>query len=102
MTTLLICLEDWTRKTQQNFGRSVFPKEGENWAQFYQRLHGTIFSSPTGALHRAAALGCEVAVQRLILQEGHSVDELDEHGYSPLIHAVWKNALPSVEILLRL
>jgi ankyrin repeat protein len=98
MTTLQV--QDWVSKTAQDFGRSVYPKEGENWQQLYQRLHGTIFSSPTGALHRAAKLGCEVTVQWLILG-GHDVDELDEHGYSPLIHAVWKNALPSVEILLR-
>lgn len=99
MTTLQV--QDWASKTAQDFGRSVCPKEGENWEQLYQRLHEKIFSAPIGALHRAAALGCEITVQRLI-QGGHDVDELDEHGYSPLIHAVWKNALPSVEILLRL
>lgn len=99
MTTLQV--QDWESKAKQEFGRSLRPKEGENWATLYQRLHGTIFSSPDGALHRAAALGCEVVVERLV-QGGHDVDELDEHGYSPLIHAVWKNALPSVEILLRL
>jgi ankyrin repeat protein len=99
MTTLQV--QKWAFKTEQDFGRSLCPKEGENWATLYQRLYWTIFSSPTGALHRAAALGCEVVVQRLV-QGGHDVNELDEHGYSPLIHAVWKNALPAVEILLRL
>jgi ankyrin repeat protein len=99
MTTELV---DWRSKVQENLGQNLSPQEGENWEQLYQRLHEKIFSSKEGALHRAAVLGCERTVQRLILQEGHAVDELDVNGYSPLVHAVWENAPASVELLLRL
>lgn len=102
MTILIESIVDWRCKVQENLGQNLSPQEGENWEQLYQRLHQKIFSSNEGALHRAARLGCERTVQRLILQEGHAIDELDVNGYSPLVHAVWKNAPASVELLLRL
>lgn len=102
MTALIESTIDWRCKVQENLGQGLSPQAGENWEQLYQRLHEKIFSSKEGALHRAARLGCERTVQRLILQGGHAVDELDVNGYSPLVLAVWKNALASVEILLRL
>ncbi|MBT3374774.1 MAG: ankyrin repeat domain-containing protein [Lentisphaerae bacterium] len=78
--------------------------------QFLGVLSGVLFGAsallgaervPTRALHTAAATGDSVTVQEQ-LDQGVAVDELDEHGFTPLIWAIHRDRRAMALLLIKL
>lgn len=89
----------WQIKIREELG-NVEPKLTENWEQLYERLNREIFTSKT-PLHKAASLGCDKVVQKLVREDRCDINGLDEFEATPLAHAIWSRSKETVATLLR-
>jgi hypothetical protein len=89
----------YQEKVKQEFSQFCIPQADEKWEGLYQRLTKTIFEDKY-SLHQAAELGCEKAVEKILLTD-IEVNAKNSYGYTPLHCAVLGANQKAIEILLK-